>query len=324
MLDQHRIAVGKLKQAYKLNARDVERLFAALWPDGVFPYELWEQAYASFWRDAATHNAIYHCARAVPSLPEIDPSKYEKTPLYPYQNKIVPFFVELSRKLFSADLRAGFYYITETAYDEDAKEFKEKVEYIFNRLAEVEEEFDLRKPPPFLWATNVTAERFKEMVDLKILSVPTPCYAFLEKMFTDTILVDKSAAVLYFHSSGYSLRREVKGLSRALVKRIITEASSPQLSEKPSPDSPQAATLPAIFVSRSLWDGKTEQAVRDAMKEQNFRPSVIAHVLHHWCGFENKTQIGRWLGKPGLTDRAYLRLADKLLAEAVALNIQSV
>ena len=318
MLDQERIPIGKIKQAYELNAKDVDDLVAALWPDSVFPYDLWEKVYASFWKNAASHNTIFHGAGAIPSIPEIDPSEFTKTPLYPYQNKIVPFFVELSRKLFAADVIAGFHFITEASYDGDTDGFKENIGYIFHRLSAAEDELNLKQYPPFCHAPNVTAERFKEIVDTKILSVPTACYAFLEKMFTDTVVVDKVAAVLYLYSCGYPMRREVKGLSHALVAHIIAEASAPQAQD----DAPEAPTPSAIIVPRSLWEGKSPKSARDNMRQQGCTDPVIVYVLYNWCGLKNKTQLGKLLGPDGKDDSTYLRLAHRLLAEAATLNIQ--
>jgi len=54
------------------------------------------------------------------SMASPDGALFEKTPLYPYQSKIVPFFVELSRKLFATDVIAGFHFIAEASYDGDS------------------------------------------------------------------------------------------------------------------------------------------------------------------------------------------------------------
>ena len=43
MLNQERIPIGKLKQAYGLSAMKIDELLAALWPNDVFPYELWDK-----------------------------------------------------------------------------------------------------------------------------------------------------------------------------------------------------------------------------------------------------------------------------------------
>ena len=162
----------------------------------------------------------------------------------------------------------------------------------------------------------------------------------------------KPAAVRYLHSCGYSLRREVKGLTQALVERFVSDFSTPQTTEnvpesppQPSesdsqtplqvsesvpettpqaPESvPQLPDFTAIFVPRSLWEGKSNQAIRNSMREQDFADPVIAYVLYEWRGLRNKTEIGRLLDPDdGKVDSTYLRLANGLLAAAKGLNIQ--
>jgi hypothetical protein len=111
----------------------------------------------------------------------------------------------------------------------------------------------------------------------------------------------------------------VKGITRSLVDAVIN--SPPTVPETAAPPEPADSI---IFVPAALWEGKTEKTARDSMMEHGFKPAVIAHVLHYWCGVENKTQLGRWLGSSDLTDRSYLRFANKLLAEASTLNIRPI
>ena len=55
----------------------------------------------------------------------------------------------------------------------------------------------------------------------------------------------------------------------------------------------------------------------------NWKRALIAHVLYELCGIKNKTQMGRWLGPSDQDDSSRLRLTNRLLAEAAALNIQN-
>jgi hypothetical protein len=206
MLNPERISIGRLKQAYELSTLEVDELLAALWPNGVFPYDLWEKAYISYWKDAALHNAAFHLAGAAPVLPEIDQKLaeiYATTPLNPYRTLIAKFFESLSVKLFVSDLKKGLRYITEETFGDGVSEFKENIDYIFDRLADAEKEYDLRIFPPYGWATNVTAERFRELMDTKIRFVPSSCYFFISDLFVDTIIVDKQAAIRYLFDCGY-------------------------------------------------------------------------------------------------------------------------
>ncbi|MDR3043624.1 MAG: hypothetical protein LBU75_05090 [Desulfovibrio sp.] len=321
MLNPERISIGRLKQAYGLSALEVDELLAALWPNGVFPYDLWEKAYTSYWKDAALHNAAFHLAGAAPVLPEIDQKlaeMYATTPLYPYQTLVVKFFESLSAKIFVSDLEKGFRYITEEAIGDSINEFKEKIDYIFDRLSDTEKEYDLRIFSPYCWAVNMSAERFRELMDTKILSVPSSCYFFISDLFTDTIIVDKSAAVRHLFNCGYPLRQEVKGISRAIVEHIT--AALPARPQDAAPSLPPAA----INVPRALWEGKSPAAIRDAMKKAEFDESVIAYVLFEWHGLTNKTRLGRLLSKKEQDEKSYRNLVDRLLDKAAALTIESV
>jgi hypothetical protein len=333
MLNPERIPIGKLKQAYELSALEIDELLAALWPNGVFPYELWEKAYTSYWKDAGLHNAVFHLAGAVPALPDIDQKLseiYETTPFYPYRTLLVKFFEELSRKLFVSDLKKGFYYITEEAIDGNTDEFKDKIEYIFSRLSMAEDDCDLRIFPPYHWATNMTGERFQELMNTKILSVPSSCYFFLADMFTDTIIVDKAAAIRHLFECGYSLRQEVKGISHAIVERITAtpaaqEQATPADQKQDAPAEPLSKPLRAPFaIPRELWEGKAHDAVLEAMREKKYSAAIIAHVLFHWCDLKNKTEIGRLLSDSEQEDSTYYHRADRLLKKASALTIISV
>ncbi len=52
MLHHEQITIGKLKQAYVLNAQEAESLLNALFPDSVFPFETWRKAYEKWGMDS--------------------------------------------------------------------------------------------------------------------------------------------------------------------------------------------------------------------------------------------------------------------------------
>jgi hypothetical protein len=57
MLDQEKIPLAKVKDAFKLNEHDADALITELWPQHVFPWELWRRTYDKFWRGVAVGNA---------------------------------------------------------------------------------------------------------------------------------------------------------------------------------------------------------------------------------------------------------------------------
>jgi hypothetical protein len=326
MLDQERIPIRKLKQAFELNEQDAETVIASLWPDRVFPYALWEMAYLLRWKDAASRNTVFYKAKKSSPFPTFDPSEHELSLLHIYSDRIIRFFSELSAILFAAELREGFDRILNLTYEKNDNVFHEDIEYIFTGLSRIESELNLGIHRPFTWATNITAERFHEVFEAKAIFVASYNLAFLSKIFLDAVVVDKTAAIRHLIDGGYSWRQAVKGISRTVVERITAKPSTPQAQDAPvlhvQDDFPKTLAPSAILVSRSLWDGKSEKAVRDNMRQQDFTDPVIAYVLHNWRDLKNKTQIGRLLGPDGQNDSTYLRLAHRLLAEAATLNIQ--
>jgi len=298
MLDPQRIPIGKLKQAYELNPQEAEAVLRELSPSGVFPYAVWQKAHSQFWKGHAHDNVRLYKLERPPQFPEAGeiPEKYFPTEVY--TKWLVDFLVEMSRLICTSEFEKGFDYVIGETYDGDMFPFKEEKERLFSALNLERKAIHIRA------RTTIRESDF---------STALPHFKFILEFFPDTVAVDKAAAVRHLHSCGYSLRREVKGLSHSLVQSIIADVPILQVQDAlPSP----------IFVSRSLWEGKIEKSVRDGMRQQDFTDPVIAYVLHTWCGLKNKTQIGRLLGPSDLTDRSYLRLAENLLAEASALNIQ--
>jgi hypothetical protein len=333
MLDQKQIPVGRLKQAYGLSEREAYELLGALLPDNVFPYALWQQAYIEFW-EWSVQAASFRYQVEKPSFPNTVtlPDKYFPTQLC--RTPIVRFFADISRCIEIPELEKGLDYIIEATYGEEDFPYQEEKKSLFKALREEE-----------------TEHRARTSGLMEISSMLAVDYFCITESFFDTIVVDKAAAVRYLNSCGYSVRQEVKGLSQAIVERVIAEASppqsvesvpqtplqvtefalqpptpviedNPQTSPQASESAPQPPTSPTVIVPRALWDGKRHPTIRDSMRQQEFADPVIAYVLYEWCGLKNKTKIGRLLGPDDKVDSTYRRLAGRLLAEAAALNIQ--
>lgn len=71
-----------------------------------------------------------------------------------------------------------------------------------------------------------------------------------------------------------------------------------------------------IIIPKSLWLGKSHEAIVKAMVDEEYAASVIAYVLNAWCRLTNMVKLGRLLKKEDLTDSAYGKYARKLLKEA--------
>ena len=160
-------------------------------------------------------------------------------------------------------------------------------------------------------------------------------YHFIAHIFADTIMVDRDAAIR--HLRYYPLRREVKGITRALVESLLRavppessvadKATAVSLCER----SPQDGKL-VFRIPGAVWEGRPDAAVRDAMKEK-YPLEVIAYVLLYWCGSQSsgtghnasvgrKTHVGRLLAKKEYRDeKSYRNMVDNLLKRTNAYSI---
>lgn len=313
MVDQQKISLGRVRQAYGLNANEVESVIQALWPRGaVFPLDLWRKADATFWRAFADSNqAVYKIES--PALPETDPdyTKYFHTSLFSLD--IETFFRKLSMNIHSHALYEGLKYILEESYEEIDTIFPEERDFLFSTLRRLEE-------------TDVSTqyEPSNELFEEKIVSIPCSSYHFIVSIFPCTILVDTIAVIR--HLRHYPLRQEVKGITRRLVHSILrdldreTAAASEAPPARTEPEAEAPERKRSLAVPAALWEGKPPAAVRDAMKA-DFAAPVIAYVLLNWCGV-SKTQTGRLLSEKQYEDeKSYRNVAGGLLEKAARLTI---
>ena len=303
MVDQQKTTLSKIKAAYGLNAQEAETLLNALFPDGVFPYEIWRQAYEK-WGMADGLDCGQARQPGLQYLPE------NVCPTRMYAIQLVAALIDPARLHKLSALEEGFAAVIQATYEDMPFPFSKEKEALFRLMRDESKEFHKQKSSPAAW---------------KIHHPLTVEYDFIHKMFPDTLVVNKAAAVRHLHSCGYPLRREVKGISPALVEKII--AASATQSEA-SPAQPQEDATPqahgstqTVRVSRSLWEGKTPEDICAAMRQSRHPDEVIAHVLYNWRGFRNKTEIGRLLGPASQEDSSCRKRTDRLLAAASRLNI---
>jgi hypothetical protein len=140
MLNPEHIPIGKLKQAYGLNEQEAEALLSVLWPNGVFPYELWEQAYDTVWKDAVNYNAAILLIEKTVSFPKFDKFEYKAFIQHIYIRNINDFFNELSANIFAIQLLDGISYIIDLLYDKSENIFDKDIKYTFDNLLRIEKE----------------------------------------------------------------------------------------------------------------------------------------------------------------------------------------
>ena len=329
MLDQEKISIGRIRQAYHLTESEVDALIQALWPHAVHPAELWLKAYQTYWKEC-TDSSQAALKNEIPVLPQ--PSLTEKhLHTYLFGCDIQDFFQKISLTISVKFLELGLNSILEQVYDDISTVFPEEREFLFHALKRLETE---HLSEPF----SPDSPHFGE----PIFAIPASSYHFISSLFVDTILVNRDDAIKFLRN--YPLHKEVKGITRTLVESVLKAA--PQ--ENISPQMPQCKAEPlpteqfpveetedgrlTFRIPAAVWRGKPDHAVRDAMKD-SYPPAVIAYVLFYWCGPEKpetghkapvgrKTQLGRLFTDKEYSDpKSYRNLLNALLKKADAYTI---
>lgn len=296
-------------------------LIQALWPDAVQPLELWRTTYEACWQAfvAGRHAAYGIQLPAFPSVPAPDAGIQTYLPSF----AMMDFFRTISTVVPVNSLRYGLNVILEESCEDTASVFVQEREFLFSSLERLKTEdiFEQYSPDAALF-------------DKPIFSIPATRYHFIAHIFADTIMVDRDVAIGYLRH--YPLRREVKGITRALVEAVLRTAP-PESSTAHEAAAPTCERSPKngkfVFpIPGAIWEGRPDTAVRDAMKEK-YPLAVIAYVLLYWCGPQKsetshrtpqgrKTRVGRLLAeKEYRDDKSYRNLVDMLLKEAEAYAI---
>lgn len=314
MLDPQKTTMGRVRQAYDLNNNEVEKVIQALWPDNVFPVELWRRAHATYWRGFADSNQVVYNIES-PALPEIDMSaKYFHPHLCALDVQM--FFRKLSLNIQVNTLREGLNFILEESYEDIDAVFSEERDFLFSTLERLE-------------TTDVFEQysQASELFEEKILSVPISSYHFISHIFYDTVLVDKVAVIFLLRN--YPLRRGVKGITRALVDSIINPQAQEAVAPK-TPASPMEQTTKVLSqtppngipVPRSLWEGKTRETIVTAMRAAGFDDEVvIAHVIFFKRKIKGKRAVGALLGPPNRSYFLYDKKGSELYEKAKLITI---
>lgn len=318
MLDTQKTAIFKIKEAFRLNGQEADELLNSIYPDGVYPFEIWHKAYeplgmSVFHRNMRQGQEVY-CNYILPeNLPKYCPTRV-------YAIEIVASVIEPARLTKVSNLERGYDYVIQATYDDSTFPYAEEKSTLFHFLRKESDKFHRQnKENATMWI------RFHQA---------TQYYNFLHEMFADTIVVDKADAIRHLVACGFPLHQEVKGITQSLVDSVIKAAaqealpvpeSAPALDE-PTADVPPKEQGNVIRVPAALWEGKSDTSVREAMRAE-FDDSVIAYVLFRWCKVQ-KTRIGSLLWKKKYPEdekptdgKTYRNLANKLLKEADSLTI---
>lgn len=182
MSDQQKISMGRVRQAYDLTANEVEQLIQSLWPDAVFPVELWNRTHETFWRAFAdARQAVYKMES--PTLPQLDLS-LKRFQTYLLAHDIMDFFRRLSLNIHVNVLKPGLTSILEESYEDMESIFSKEREFLFNSLDRLNTEniFEQYSPDSALF-------------EKPVCSIPVSSYHFIAHIFVDTIMVDRDSAI---------------------------------------------------------------------------------------------------------------------------------
>lgn len=317
MLDLQRIPMSRVLRAYELTLYQADDLIQALCPHAVFPLGLWQRAYEHFWKDYARTASMRQRAECL-ILPdvEMEPGKRFFTDLCGFD--VMAFFRKLSLLINSKITKMGLEYILSETYGTFDYVYPEDRDFLFSTLQKLEQ----RGPDYYMYDV--------ENLDDEILFLPASSYHFISHIFFDTIMVDRVAVVLQLRD--FTLIHEVKGLTHAFVKSVLN--SAPQeapiqvaVIEEPvmqiaDVQSQEPQSQDTVLVRRSVWAGKTKEAIRDAMRKEGLDDEYIVYVLLRRRGLHlTKRAIGELLGEPHKSDSAYDKLGKELVEKAELVNV---
>jgi hypothetical protein len=299
MLSQERIPIGKLRQAYRLNTQEADALISALARrDCIEPYELWHEAVCFVAVEENNKKSIYDEVDE-PHFPGVSDLKQDLLQQRIATKRLLRHF------LFSA--RAG------TPKEHSQKIFDRVLHYTYDEPGEQDID-SVNQILDSIYDQRHFGFHEKDKVDILAGAYVSPVlYAKFCSFFDDAIAANKEAAVLHLFEHGYSWDHAVKGLSKEIVERILaTAATAVQAQTTHATPSPEPSST-AIFVPRALWNGKTPQAVRDAMTA-DYPRNIITHILYTRCNITNKSYIAKLLD-------IYPKKVTKYLAEAAVMKI---
>lgn len=315
MLDAKKIPLARVKEAFRLSANDTETLIDALWPQNVFPWEIWHRAYDKFWRGVAASNAEMFKLNN-PPYPEMT-GIWADAHVNAWCDKMYAFFGELAFALPASSLQKGLDYIIEETYEDSSNIFPVEREALFTSLLEAERGFDWYR------FHHIDTKKLDEMLNDKAFGTPKNNYHFISQIFYDTLVVDKLAAARYLLTCGYAFDHEVKGLTWRYIERVeaAIAAENPiifPLAVAQQSDTHDSATEAlerkedAILIPRALWEGKEPQEVCNDMRVAGYKEDApIAHTLYYWVGVKNFTKIGTILRGNDISESARDKHARK-------------
>ena len=270
--DPNKVSMSRLRLAYGMNDHEAEILMSKLWPHSLFPVALWRKTYDLFWSGFANSVALFYSV-TIPEFPEHVQEKYFFSHLY--AQDMERLFSMLASRIHLNSLSEGLKYIISMTYEDiDKIVFKDKMDFLFESLSAIEKNIN------YEFAQRLPNEKFKALMEDKIFGIPPSGYFFISKMYPDTILVDSVSAIRCLHLLNLPFKREVKGITRALVDSVI-DAIKKEAAAVPISSSQPQAQLQASPSTGSRKDTERIQATRQVCEE------LREELLQERKAFEN-------------------------------------
>jgi len=341
MLDDYHIAIKRLKQAFGLDAKDVETVISALFPDKIFPYTVWEQGYILLFNDYVLKKIKDLKKGWNSSFPTFDPCEHDIPQLHIYSDRIISFLRDISSIVLASDIEDGLNDITRYIYEKNGIDFHDDIKTLLNGLSCLEPEVGIR-PFGFRWNLVIYLEEFQHIIKEKEIFLASFNFSFIAEMFIDTISVNKRDAVKHLLKCGHLLKREVKGISAEYVNMIEAMPDHPYeetpielaLPLEAVPAGPPTSSMredasasPLTITLSSQWATKKPNEICALIQNEGHDAPVMAYYLLEKKRL-NKTSIGKVLSKflqlkPSEDDSGstYRRRTKKFLEDAKAFTI---
>ncbi|WP_302737939.1 hypothetical protein [uncultured Desulfovibrio sp.] len=290
--DPNKASMSRLRRSYELNDHEAEIVMAKLWPHSLFPLELWRKAHDLCWSGFANSVALYYSVKS-PEFPEHDVTEEKYFHAHLYAQDMERLFSMLASRIHVNALREGFRYILSMTYENiDKIAFKEKMDFMFDKLSTIEENNG------YIFTQRLSNEKFEALMEEKIFSFPPSGYFFISKMYPDTILVDTVSAIRCLYYLNIPYKKESKGIPRSLVESVINALkeeettaaiSTPQPQKQPQarPSTGSRKDTERINATRQVCEQLLEELLQERQAFENNRNTWKPSLLNHINGMTN-------------------------------------
>ena len=277
--DPNKVSISRLRRSYELNDHEVAIVMAALWPHALFPLELWRKTHDLFWRGFANSVTLFYSIES-PEFPDSNAAKEKYFHAHLYAQEMENLFSMLASRIHANALREGLRYIVSMAYEniEDVT-FQEQMDSLFERLSAVEENNN------YIFTQRLQKEEFIAIMEEKIFSIPPSWYFFISKMYQDTILVDTVAAIRHLHFLKIPFKKEVKGITRALVESVHKELEAEAaIATSATTQPPEQSIAPAHIGSKKDIEriNATRQVCLEIIEELFQEKQIFESDRNNW------------------------------------------